>query len=1306
FFGGDAVDQFDTLVLDSVLNYSWLHHQDGSQRENAKYIQDQFVADLQAATGGIAPHGRFVHLYLNGLYWGMYYVHERPDENFASDYLGGDDTDYDIIKHASNRVVSGSNTNYLQLLSLAAQDLTVSANYQAVVNKLDIVPFIDYMIVNFYAGNTDWAHHNWYASFNRVDPNGKWRFHSWDAEHVLKHHQATTDVTGKNDAGSPTYLHQRLATNSEYRLLFADRVHKHFSNDGAMTPANAAAAYQARMNEVDRAIVGESVRWGDNGRAAPYTRDADWFPDNQSLITGYFPTRTNIVRSQLLSRGLYTTVTPPVFSQHGGTITPPFSLSITSPAGGSIYYTTDGSDPRLPGGALSPTAQLYTTAVTLSASTHLKARVLGGANWSALNEALFLLPTLPLRIAEVNYAPVDPPPGSPYAAGDFEFVELLNTGTSTVNLNGFQISEGISYTFGNQTLAAGQRIVVAKNVAAFQSRYGSSVTLAAGTFSGSLNNAGEELRLHGSFGEILQSFTYDNSGDWPGRADGNGSSLEIIDPLGDETDPDNWRSSREFGGTPGAAGAGPVSGIVVNEVLTHTDPPLVDAIEFYNPTATAINIGGWYLSDDNDNYQKYRIPGGTVIASGGYLVIDETQFGQGSTGFGLNSSEGDDVWLLEADQAGKLLNFIDHVEFNAAANGESFGRWPNGSGDLYPMTSRTLGAANSGPRIGQLVISEVMYNPQSGNDDLEFVELLNITDQPINLSGWSFTEGIDFTFGMTTIPAHGALVVLRFVPGNAANATKLAAFKTAYPSLPQSALLVGGYAGAVSGGVLDNGGETVRLSRPDAQEPGGLVPFILVDELNYNDAAPWPTSPDGAGPSLSRTSQSIYGNEPTNWAGRPASPGVADLAQPLTTITGTSGNDTYHVVRAGSQLHIYENMPPLGQPTYTSELSALGISLTINTLGGDDSLTVDTGGQPSLGLAQLIFNAGAGANTLSMVSGSARIDSTAAGGTLNTHVAAGAQFSTNRLAQNGLTLHDNSRVTLLPAGGTSLVNSLTLSASATLDIGNNALIVDYNGTSPAATVRERIVSGRGTTGLGATWTGAGITSSAAAQANGAEAESRSVGYAENAQLPLGPYTTFRGQAVDATAVLIAYTRTSDANLDGLVNDDDVTVLGAAYAPGAANGVWALGDFEYNGFIDDDDVTLLGAFYNPSAGPLAVPALVAVGWAEPGEAHAPRMIAADVSSSSDPVVERSTDHLTPATARLLPSAKLIDTLGQNNVRGQETRAQTELDDAAPAAGDDALIDLLATAVATTGESIADARLSLARRMVIADSLWTN
>ena len=154
-------------------------------------------------------------------------------------------------------------------------------------------------------------------------------------------------------------------------------------------------------------------------------------------------------------------------------------------------------------------------------------------------------------------------------------------------------------------------------------------------------------------------------------------------------------------------------------------------------------------------------------------------------------------------------------------------------------------------------------------------------------------------------------------------------------------------------------------------------------------------------------------------------------------------------------------------------------------------------------------------------------------------------------------------------------------------------------TSAAGTSADRIslgrTFGRGGAGLGGKWTGAGIASSTAAAGNVTNADSRSLGYADTSASPLGPYTWFHGEPVDGTSVLIAFTRTGDANLDDLVNDDDVTIVGATYAPGIPQPSWALGDFDYNGFVDDDDVTLLNAFYDPSAPPLnsqAAPGVIA------------------------------------------------------------------------------------------------------------------
>jgi len=205
----------------------------------------------------------------------------------------------------------------------------------------------------------------------------------------------------------------------------------------------------------------------------------------------------------------------------------------------------------------------------------------------------------------------------------------------------------------------------------------------------------------------------------------------------------------------------------------------------------------------------------------------------------------------------------------------------------------------------------------------------------------------------------------------------------------------------------------------------------------------------------------------------------------------------------------------------------------------------------------------------------------------------------NNLHAAGLTINDGA-VAVQVNGGTSVLGALSISGDATpiakLDLNNNAAIIDYplNGPNPESTIRAQIIAGRGGSGLGKPWNGQGITSSTAQNDVLTNPNSTSIAYAVNDQLPLGAYSNFGGQTVDPTSVLIRYTRTADANLDGVVNDDDVTIVGANYAPGISKAAWALGDFDYNGFVDDDDVTLLGVFYNPAATPIPAPAALAPG----------------------------------------------------------------------------------------------------------------
>jgi hypothetical protein len=512
-------------------------------------------------------------------------------------------------------------------------------------------------------------------------------------------------------------------------------------------------------------------------------------------------------------------------------------------------------------------------------------------------------PFLGLAITELNYHPPEPT-GSEFLvstnADDYEFIEFQNLGSSTINLIGAKFIAGITYTFPSQTLAVGARTIIAKNLAAFTARYGGGLNVS-GVFGGQLSNGGEELHLTDTNSATILRFTYQDTSDWPGRADGNGSSLELIDPAGDLNDGANWRNSINYGGSPGATGLAQAPGIVINEVLTHTDPPLYDSIELFNPTTSAINIGGWYLSDSSATPKKYRIPTSTTLAAGGYLTFNEanhfnTSGGVNTNDFSLDGAHGDDVWLLQANAQSNLVAFVDHVDFGATRNGESFGRWPNSQGKLYPMITRTFGATNSGPRVGPVIVSEFMYQPASGNSTLEFVEVFNPGPATENLTNWKLVGDVDFTFPTNTLlPAGQTLAVLSFDPKLPNNTALLTAFRNAY-GVSTNVALLGAYLGTLS-----DTGNAFRLQRPDEPPAGepNYLPMLLEDEVDYSATLPWPTAAAGGGPSLQRRGPDAWGNDPQSWTVgtiQLASPGTS----PATDSDGDGLPDAYEIETYGS----------------------------------------------------------------------------------------------------------------------------------------------------------------------------------------------------------------------------------------------------------------------------------------------------------------------------------------------------------------------------------------------------------------------
>jgi hypothetical protein len=514
----------------------------------------------------------------------------------------------------------------------------------------------------------------------------------------------------------------------------------------------------------------------------------------------------------------------------------------------------------------------------LDSSAQVKARVLSDGEWSAMTTANFVVGEAPsLVVSEIHYNPyalsVEEEAAGFADAQEFEFVELTNTGDEAISLTNVAFVDGLDFSFADSAvteLAAGQRLVVVSNREAFEARYGQDV-LVGGEYEGNLGNGGETIALAYDLGTVFLEFSFGDSGNWPGRADGKGFSLELLDVNASCDDAGNWRSSLDFGGSPGGEGSSATAGLVINEVLTHTDLPQMDAIELYNPTDQPVDVGGWLLSDSFDNYAKFRIPVGTLIPAGGYLVFDEEDFNASGLDadplndspddFALDGAHGDSVWLLEADSDGNPTRYVDHVTFSAAANGVSFGRWPDGSGELWPMSEVTLGQANAGPQSGSVIISEIMVDPGEMADakDLEYVELYNTTAAAVELSGWRLSNGIQFEFGQDVwLPIGGTCLILSFNPDKTGNEDRVERFRSYY-GLDQAVPLYGGYAGW-----LDNSGDGILLLRPDeppVDEPD-FTPYLIVDEVEYGSVGTWS---EASGMALIRLSADAFGNDAASW---------------------------------------------------------------------------------------------------------------------------------------------------------------------------------------------------------------------------------------------------------------------------------------------------------------------------------------------------------------------------------------------------------------------------------------------------------
>ncbi|MCC5808288.1 MAG: chitobiase/beta-hexosaminidase C-terminal domain-containing protein [Opitutales bacterium] len=407
---GSAMDDFNTITLRAEYNNEWLHPNGiggGDQRSRGQYVRDQFIRQSQIDMTGYGSHSNHAHLYINGVYWGLYNPSERIDAAFAANYFGGEREDWDAITHGGVR--DGNRQAWDAMRAIAGGGLASMESYEAIKAYLDVPQYTDYMIVNLWAGMHDWPHNNWNAVRRREEGAG-FMFFCWDSERSMEglHDNRLSD--GRDAA----QFFAALRANTEYRLLFADHVHRHFFNDGALTPARTIERYGRLADRVETAVIAESARWGSYRRdkhpvTGPfgrlYTKNDFWIPERDRLLNDYLPQRTGIVLNHFRNAGLYPQTAAPAFEPHGATFIGSGGVALSAPQG-TVYFTTDGTDPRVYGsGAVSPSAVAADGEVTVETDAVLKARVLHNGQWSALNEAAYTVaPLVPHPLADGPYS--------------------------------------------------------------------------------------------------------------------------------------------------------------------------------------------------------------------------------------------------------------------------------------------------------------------------------------------------------------------------------------------------------------------------------------------------------------------------------------------------------------------------------------------------------------------------------------------------------------------------------------------------------------------------------------------------------------------------------------------------------------------------------------------------------------------------------------------------------------------------------------------------------------------------------------
>jgi len=311
-YGEDEPSKFDQLVIRCHFGNSWQHWSEGN-RTKAQYARDIWARRMQRRMGWTAVNALYVHLFLNGMYWGLYNIAERVDEQFGKDHLGGKKSDIDVVKieeDGGNHIEAAEGTldAWNQMVTAVAGSASDATFFQQIDTLLDVDAFIDYMLINQYGGNTDWDHHNWYAIRRRGEDSQGFRFLCWDTEIIFE--SVRENVLSKNNGDAfPTGIFHNLLKNDDFARRYLRRAKEVLADDGPLGQQSVVEVWDSLYNTISGALYAEAARWGDyrrdvhpwQSRGQLYTVDDHYMTERQRLLNEYFPYRSDNVLGYIMN---------------------------------------------------------------------------------------------------------------------------------------------------------------------------------------------------------------------------------------------------------------------------------------------------------------------------------------------------------------------------------------------------------------------------------------------------------------------------------------------------------------------------------------------------------------------------------------------------------------------------------------------------------------------------------------------------------------------------------------------------------------------------------------------------------------------------------------------------------------------------------------------------------------------------------------------------------------------------------------------------------------------------------------------